>query len=115
LYQFPRKAPLPPATEHLSPHPPPPIPTSSSDLRPLSPQSLNSSSNISRSNTFNTISSNGSTTMRSRDLSPDPPSGFRSPRRMLSQKSQNTMESNEPMKNDHPEVITSLQKGYKID
>lgn len=86
LYQFPRKAPLPPSI-NLSP------PTKPIDLmRPISPQSLNSS--ISRSNTFNTVSSGG--TLKSRDLSPDP-KGFQSPRRVLSQKSQSTTDSS---KND---------------
>lgn len=58
-------------------------------MRPISPQSLSSSS-VSRSNTFNTVSSGG--TFKSRDLSPDP-KGFRSPRRVLSQKSQQTFDS----------------------
>jgi hypothetical protein len=58
-------------------------------MRPISPQSL-SSSGVSRSNTFNTVSSGG--TLKSRDLSPDP-KGFRSPRRVLSQKSQQTFDS----------------------
>lgn len=99
LYQFPRKAPLPPIassdensslfSHHLSP---PARPMQTSDLmRPISPQSLNSS-NISRSNTFNTVSS-GATSMKSRELSPDPKSGYQSPRRMLSQKSQRTFDS----------------------
>ncbi|KAG1056800.1 hypothetical protein G6F43_001327 [Rhizopus delemar] len=63
LYQFPRKAPLPPVnaneTNHLT--------------RPLSPQSL-SSSGVSRSNTYNTVSSSGASYKSSshRDLSPDP-------------------------------------------
>lgn len=88
LYQFPRKAPLPPSI-NLSP------PTKPIDLmRPISPQSLNSS--ISRSNTFNTVSSGG--TLKSRELSPDP-KGFQSPRRVLSQKSQSTTDSN---KSDWP-------------
>lgn len=85
LYQFPRKAPLPP-NDHLSP-----------PSRPISPQSLNSS-NISRSNTFNTISSGASSTFKSRELSPDPHKqhqGFQSPRRVLSQKSQRTFESDQ--------------------
>ncbi|GAA5816418.1 hypothetical protein MFLAVUS_009947 [Mucor flavus] len=84
LYQFPRKAPLPP-NDHLSP-----------PSRPISPQSLNSS-NISRSNTFNTISSGASSTFKSRELSPDPhmKQGFQSPRRVLSQKSQRTFESDQ--------------------
>lgn len=82
LYQFPRKAPLPPSI-NLSP------PTKPVDLmRPISPQSLNSS--ISRSNTFNTVSSGG--TLKSRERSPDP-KGFASPRRGLSQKSQSTTDS----------------------
>ncbi|GAN10492.1 conserved hypothetical protein [Mucor ambiguus] len=81
LYQFPRKAPLPPSGNSSS---------KSSDLmRPISPQSL-SSSGVSRSNTFNTVSSGG--TLKSREMSPDP-KGFRSPRRVLSQKSQQTFES----------------------
>ncbi|KAG2214981.1 hypothetical protein INT46_010792 [Mucor plumbeus] len=80
LYQFPRKAPLPPGGTS----------SKSTDLmRPISPQSL-SSSGVSRSNTFNTVSSGG--TLKSRDLSPDP-KGFRSPRRVLSQKSQQTFDS----------------------
>ncbi|KAI7889824.1 uncharacterized protein EV154DRAFT_445700 [Mucor mucedo] len=88
LYQFPRKAPLPPSI-NLSP------PTKPIDLmRPISPQSLNSS--ISRSNTFNTVSSGG--TLKSRELSPDP-KGFQSPRRVLSQKSQSTTDSS---KSDWP-------------
>ncbi|KAG1472815.1 hypothetical protein G6F56_001312 [Rhizopus delemar] len=85
LYQFPRKAPLPPVSNRASA-----TETSSflsakqSDIvRPLSPQSL-SSSGISRSNTYNTISSGGSQTTRSRELSPDPKS-FGG--RVLSQKS----------------------------
>ncbi|EPB89725.1 hypothetical protein HMPREF1544_03388 [Mucor circinelloides 1006PhL] len=81
LYQFPRKAPLPPSATSSS---------KSSDLmRPISPQSL-SSSGVSRSNTFNTVSSGG--TLKSREMSPDP-KGFRSPRRVLSQKSQQTFDS----------------------
>lgn len=93
LYQFPRKAPLPPNNnnnEHL-------IPPS----RPISPQSLNSS-NISRSNTFNTVSSGATSssnntfmkTSSSRDKSPDP-KGYQSPHRVLSQKSQRTFESDQ--------------------
>lgn len=81
LYQFPRKAPLPPGLD------PPNRPLDSQ--RPISPTSL-SSSGISRSNTFNTVSSGG--TMRSRELSPDL-KGFTSPRRGLSQKSHHTMDS----------------------
>ncbi|KAL7308130.1 hypothetical protein PS15m_012024 [Mucor circinelloides] len=81
LYQFPRKAPLPPSATSSSKSP---------DLmRPISPQSL-SSSGVSRSNTFNTVSSGG--TLKSREMSPDP-KGFRSPRRVLSQKSQQTFDS----------------------
>ena len=60
-------------------------------MRPISPQSLNSSS-ISRSNTFNTISSGG--THKSREMSPDP-KGYQSPRRVLSQKSHRTFDSSD--------------------
>jgi hypothetical protein len=116
LYQFPRKAPLPPGSnnesetgsvfsQHLSPAA---RPQQTSDMmRPISPQSLSSSS-ISRSNTFNTVSSGGtlrSTDPRSRDLSPDP-KGFRSPRRVLSQKSQQTYDSLEKETN-MPSATTS--------
>lgn len=117
LYQFPRKAPLPPNSnnecetgsifsQHLSPSA---RPQQSSDMmmRPISPQSL-TSSGISRSNTFNTVSSGGtlrSTNPRSRELSPDP-KGFRSPRRVLSQKSQQTYDSFEKDGNI-PSVTTS--------
>ncbi|RCI04627.1 polar growth protein [Rhizopus stolonifer] len=84
LYQFPRKAPLPPINHHASD-----IDTNSllsvrqsRDVqRPPSPQSL-SSSGISRSNTYNTVSSGGSRAPRSRELSPDP----KSLNRALSQK-----------------------------
>ncbi|KAI8988852.1 hypothetical protein BDB01DRAFT_783364 [Pilobolus umbonatus] len=95
LYQYPRKAPLPPVnnnTEHDYLH------LLSPSHRPLSPQSL-PSSNVSRSNTFNTISS--SNTFRSRELSPDS-KGFHSPRRVLSQKSQQKEEKNEwPVEINH--------------
>jgi len=76
-------------SHHLSP---PARPQQSSDsMRPISPQSLNSSS-ISRSNTFNTVSSSG--TLKSREFSPDPSkNGYQSPRRVLSQKSQRTFDS----------------------
>lgn len=50
------------------------------------------SSGVSRSNTFNTVSSGGSGTLRSREKSPDP-KGFQSPRRVLSQKSARTFDS----------------------
>jgi hypothetical protein len=117
LYQFPRKAPLPPNSsnnesetgsifsQHLSPSARPQQ-TSDMMMRPISPQSL-TSSGISRSNTFNTVSSGRSTTdPRSRDLSPDP-KGFRSPRRVLSQKSQQTYDSLEKDTNNMPLATTS--------
>ncbi|EIE80009.1 hypothetical protein G6F46_011652 [Rhizopus delemar] len=76
LYQFPRKAPLPPTASNRSSE----IETGSflqkqqqELIRPPSPQSLSSSS-ISRSNTYNTVSSAGSRTTKSRELSPDPKS-----------------------------------------
>ncbi|KAI8075922.1 uncharacterized protein B0P05DRAFT_546934 [Gilbertella persicaria] len=107
LYQHPRKAPLPPGldnadnvsmySQHLSPQSRP----QNDILRPISPQSLSSSS-VSRSNTFNTVSSGG--TFRSRELSPDP-KGFKSPRRVLSQKSQQSVEkenNNDWMMNNPP-------------
>lgn len=110
LYQFPRKAPLPPIVNgeestsvfnhHLSP---PARPMQSSDLmRPISPQSLNSSS-ISRSNTFNTVSS-GATSLKSRELSPDPKNGYQSPRRVLSQKSHRTFDS---LDRDHSQISSN--------
>ncbi|KAI9283189.1 hypothetical protein BY458DRAFT_486040 [Sporodiniella umbellata] len=76
LYQFPRKAPLPPASyrtgdvdrnSFLS------VRQNKDIQRSPSPQSF-SSSGISRSNTYNTVSSGGSRTPRSRELSPDPKS-----------------------------------------
>jgi hypothetical protein len=74
---------------HLSPSSRPQQPSDA--IRPISPQSL-TSSNVSRSNTFNTVSSGGSGTLRSREFSPDQ-KGFQSPRRVLSQKSQRTFDS----------------------
>ncbi|KAI7866077.1 hypothetical protein BDF14DRAFT_1818527 [Spinellus fusiger] len=78
LYQYPRKAPLPPLTAseeqgerplyHLSPPPRPQQETLI--IRPASPQSIDSS-NISRSNTFNTMSSKKSTTSNSTSYSGD--------------------------------------------
>ncbi|KAI9262062.1 hypothetical protein BY458DRAFT_515339 [Sporodiniella umbellata] len=64
LYQFPRKAPLPPSLKSDSKH---------DIVRPLSPQSL-SSSGVSRSNTYTTMSSGASRKTKSRDQSPDPKS-----------------------------------------
>ncbi|KAI8382991.1 hypothetical protein BD560DRAFT_385732 [Blakeslea trispora] len=89
LYQHPRKAPLPPDTDSninvdsgsiLSHHLPPHSRPHTGIVRPLSPQSL-TSSGISRSNTFNTVSTGDS---------------YKSPensiRKMLSRKSQQSME-----------------------
>ncbi|CEP17308.1 hypothetical protein [Parasitella parasitica] len=71
MYQFPRKAPLPPAGNA----------SKSPDLtRPISPHSL-SSSTVSRSSTFNTVSSNG--TSKSRE---------RSSKRVVPKKSQQTFD-----------------------
>ncbi|KAI8638759.1 hypothetical protein BD408DRAFT_422512 [Parasitella parasitica] len=71
MYQFPRKAPLPPAGY---------TPKSSDLTRPISPQSPSSSS-VSRSSTFNTVSS--SSTSKSRE---------RSSRRVVSKKSLQTFD-----------------------
>ncbi|KAI8988214.1 hypothetical protein BDF20DRAFT_311967 [Mycotypha africana] len=109
IFQFPRKAPLPPSIQHQLNNNNensdqgvfPQHSLSNSLLRPLSPQSLSaaSSSTISRSNTYNTMSSSGSGSLRSQDTKPansvSTPTGFRSPRRMLSQKSQQNVESND--------------------
>ncbi|CEI91133.1 hypothetical protein RMCBS344292_05433 [Rhizopus microsporus] len=84
LYQFPRKAPLPPISHDIETN----SFISTSIPRPLSPQSL-SSSGISRSNTYNTVSSGGSRTTRSRELSPDP-KGFAN--RTLSQMGQRALD-----------------------
>ncbi|KAI8393722.1 uncharacterized protein BYT42DRAFT_552009 [Radiomyces spectabilis] len=78
LYQYPRKAPLPPQLKDEGDHGYDPssmmrLPTD--HIRPISPQSLGSS-NVSRSNTFNTMSSKKSSssnsTMRSTERFPDP-------------------------------------------
>ncbi|KAL0083873.1 hypothetical protein F4703DRAFT_1857138 [Phycomyces blakesleeanus] len=103
LYQYPRKAPLPPMTSaedtdrntynHLSP-----LPRSQQhdSMRPISPQSLESS-NVSRSNTFNTISSkksNSSNATNATSKSSDRSLGHNIglPHRMPSQKSTSSSE-----------------------
>ncbi|KAI9007500.1 hypothetical protein CLU79DRAFT_778253 [Phycomyces nitens] len=97
LYQYPRKAPLPPMPAHEDPdrnlYHLSPLPRQHDSMRPISPQSLESS-NVSRSNTFNTISSKKSSSSNATSRSTERSLGHNIglPHRMPSQKSTSSSE-----------------------
>ncbi|KAG0169455.1 polar growth protein [Apophysomyces sp. BC1034] len=103
LYQFPRRAPLPPlagAEEEESRYRLSPMARPQLDsMRPISPQSIGSS-NVSRSNTFNTmsskLSSSSSATLRSGDRALDSRNGTVAPRRKPSHKSSSSENFDHP-------------------